>query len=170
MMVGLHVSLFGFLLLQHLGNLSLWQLHHVGCECSVLLVLQLQLSVEVGVTCWLTSEVFSFFVQAGPESIVVVLHEHFPVLVHQRQCQVLLIQSAVPLKVLFLNHVYVFAQILKSELIYLLVLLRENVNLVFPIFQLVFDVVELFDPFIALFLIVSHIMLFAFSSSVDFFI
>ena len=54
----------------------------------------------------------SLFIETCSEAVIVTLHEHFPVLVHERQGQVLLIQFAILLEVLVQNYLFVFVEIL----------------------------------------------------------
>jgi len=68
-------------------------------------VLQLQLGVEIWITRRLTSEVFSLFIEACSEFIVTVLPEHFPVLIHKSQRQVLLIEFTISLEILLVENI-----------------------------------------------------------------
>lgn len=76
-------SIVRLLLLEELGKLGFRKLHHVGGKGSVLLVRLLQVCVVVGAAHILRLEVTRIFVEARAESVVVCLHEHLPVLVHE---------------------------------------------------------------------------------------
>lgn len=76
----------------------------------------------------------SLFIETCSEAVIVTLHEHFPVLVHERQGQVLLIQFTILLEVLVQNYLFVFVEILEAELVKLLVLFREDVNALVALF------------------------------------
>lgn len=65
-----------------------------------MLVLLLQLCVGVVTSCCCAPEIVLFLHKPGTESIVVILHEHLAILIHQRYSKVLFINLAIAFEVL----------------------------------------------------------------------
>ena len=99
-------------------------------------MLQLQFGIVIIVTCGSIPRVESLFIEACSETIIMTLHEHFPVLVHESEGQVLLIQFAILLEVLVLDHLLVFVEILEAQFVKLLMLFGEDVNTLVALFYL----------------------------------